>query len=57
MALLSILIFPDSRLRTVPKSVQSIDDSVKALSRHAPDNVEGSRIGLAATQVVFIKES
>ena len=52
MALLNILIFPDSRLRTVAKSVQSIDDSVKNLAQDMLQTMyEGSGIGLAATQV------
>ena len=52
MALLNILIFPDSRLRTVAKSVQSIDDSVKSLAQDMLQTMyEGSGIGLAATQV------
>jgi len=52
MALLNILIFPDSRLRTVAKSVQSIDDSVKGLAQDMLQTMyEGSGIGLAATQV------
>ena len=52
MALLNILIFPDSRLRTVAKSVQCIDDSVKSLAQDMLQTMyEGSGIGLAATQV------
>ena len=33
MALLKILIFPDPRLRTVAKSVEVVDDSIKKLTQ------------------------
>ena len=32
MALLKILIFPDPRLRTVAKTVEVVDDSIKELA-------------------------
>ena len=52
MALLKILIFPDPRLRTVAKSVEVVDDSIKKLTRDMLETMyQGSGIGLAATQV------
>ena len=52
MALLKILIFPDPRLRTKAKSVQSIDGSIKELSDDMLETMyEGEGIGLAATQI------
>ena len=52
MALLKILIFPDPRLRTKAKPVQSIDGSIKELSDDMLETMyEGEGIGLAATQI------
>ena len=52
MALLKILIFPDPRLRTVAKAVESVDDSIKKLAQDMLETMyQGSGIGLAATQV------
>ena len=52
MALLKILIFPDPRLRTVAKTVEVIDDSIKKLAQDMLETMyQGSGIGLAATQV------
>ena len=52
MALLKILIFPDPRLRTVAKSVEVVDDSIKKLTQDMLETMyQGSGIGLAATQV------
>ena len=52
MALLKILIFPDPRLRTVAKTVESVDDSIKRLAQDMLETMyQGSGIGLAATQV------
>lgn len=52
MALLKILIFPDPRLRTVAKTVEVVDDSIKKLAQDMLDTMyQGSGIGLAATQV------
>ena len=52
MALLKILIFPDPRLRTVAKTVEVVDDSVKKLAQDMLETMyQGSGIGLAATQV------
>ena len=52
MALLKILIFPDPRLRTVAKTVEVVDDSMKKLTQDMLETMyQGSGIGLAATQV------
>ena len=52
MALLKILIFPDPRLRTVAKTVEEVDDSIKKLTQDMLETMyQGSGIGLAATQV------
>ena len=52
MALRTILEFPDSRLRTVAKAVEKVDDSLKKLTEDMLETMyEGSGIGLAATQV------
>ena len=52
MALLNILIFPDPRLRTVAKTVEVVDDSIKKLTQDMLETMyQGSGIGLAATQV------
>ena len=52
MALLKILIFPDPRLRTVAKTVELVDDSIKKLVQDMLETMyQGSGIGLAATQV------
>ena len=52
MALLKILIFPDPRLRSVAKTVEVVDDSIKKLAQDMLETMyQGSGIGLAATQV------
>ena len=52
MALLKILIFPDPRLRTVAKTVEVFNDSIKKLTQDMLETMyQGSGIGLAATQV------
>ena len=52
MALLKILVFPDPRLRTVAKTVEVVDDSIKKLAQDMLETMyQGSGIGLAATQV------
>ena len=49
---LKILIFPDPRLRTVAKTVEVVDDSIKKLTQDMLETMyQGSGIGLAATQV------
>ena len=52
MALLNILVYPDSRLRTVAKPVEAIDHSVATLvDDMAQTMYSAPGIGLAATQV------
>ncbi len=52
MAVLTILEFPDPRLRTVAKPVAEVDDSVRKLADDLLETMyEASGIGLAATQV------
>lgn len=52
MALLDILCFPDSRLRTVAKSVEVVDDKLRALIDDMFETMyEAPGVGLAATQV------
>ena len=52
MASLKILTFPDPRLRTVAKTVEVVDDSIKRLAQDMLETMyQGSGIGLAATQV------
>jgi len=52
MAVLSILEFPDPRLRTVAKPVSEVNDSVRELADNLLETMyDASGIGLAATQV------
>ena len=52
MALLNILCYPDPRLHTVARPVQTVDARVKALISDMRDTMyEADGIGLAATQV------
>ncbi len=52
MALLNILHFPDSRLRTVARAVSEFDESLKQLAGDMFETMyEAPGIGLAATQV------
>jgi peptide deformylase len=52
MAILEILEFPDDRLRTVAKTVDSFDDELQELVRDMHATMYAARgIGLAATQV------
>jgi peptide deformylase len=52
MAVLTILEFPDPRLRTVAKPIAEVDDAVRALADDLLETMyEASGIGLAATQV------
>ena len=52
MALLKILIFPDPRLRTVAKSVEVVDDSIKKLTQDMLETMyDANGIGLAAIQI------
>lgn len=52
MAVLSILHYPDPRLRTIAKDVTEIDDAIKTLIADMFDTMyDAQGIGLAATQV------
>ena len=52
MALRKILEFPDSRLRTIAKAVERVDDSIRVLLDDMFDTMyEAQGIGLAATQI------
>ncbi len=52
MAILEVLSFPDERLRTVAKPVESVDDEIKQLVADMFETMkEENGIGLAATQV------
>ena len=52
MAILNILEFPDSRLRTIAKPVAVVDDEVRQLVDDMFETMyEAPGIGLAATQV------
>ncbi|NOR51620.1 MAG: peptide deformylase [Gammaproteobacteria bacterium] len=56
MALLDILNFPDTRLRTVAKSVKQVDDSVRSSIDDMFETMYAAPgIGLAATQVNWHK--
>lgn len=52
MAILEVLSFPDERLRTVAKPVESVNDEIKQLVADMFETMkEENGIGLAATQV------
>ena len=52
MALLNILVYPDSRLRTVAKPIEAVDSSVTTLVNDMVQTMYSAPgIGLAATQV------
>jgi len=52
MAILEVLRFPDERLRTVAKPVESVDNEIKTLVADMFETMKEERgIGLAATQV------
>lgn len=52
MAVLTILEFPDPRLRTVAKPITEVDDTVRQLADDLLETMyQASGIGLAATQV------
>jgi peptide deformylase len=57
MALLPILEFPDNRLRTVAKPVESIDDALQRLIDDMFETMyEAPGVGLAATQVDYHRQ-
>ncbi len=52
MAILEILMYPDERLRTVAKPVETVDDSTRQLVNDMLETMyDANGIGLAATQV------
>ena len=52
MAILEILVYPDQRLRTVAKPVETVDDSIRQLVKDMTETMyDANGIGLAATQV------
>ena len=52
MAILDVLSFPDERLRTVAKPVESVDEEIKQLISDMFETMRDEKgIGLAATQV------
>ena len=52
MAILNILVYPDSRLRTVAKPVKNVDDSIRNIVSDMLETMyDANGIGLAATQV------
>lgn len=52
MAILEILVYPDERLRTVAKPVESVNDDTRKLVKDMIDTMyDANGIGLAATQV------
>ena len=52
MAILEILVYPDPRLRTVAKPVDTVDDKIRQLVSDMIETMyDADGIGLAATQV------
>lgn len=52
MAILEILVYPDERLRTVAKPVESVNDDTRMLVKDMIETMyDANGIGLAATQV------
>lgn len=52
MAILEILVYPDKRLRTVAKPVETVNESVRQLIKDMTETMyDANGIGLAATQV------
>ncbi|MEM7294931.1 MAG: peptide deformylase, partial [Pseudomonadota bacterium] len=52
MALLDILVYPDSRLRTVASTVEKVDDALRQLIDDMFETMYAAPgIGLAATQI------
>ena len=52
MAILEILVYPDERLRTVAKPVETVDASIRQLVKNMTETMyDANGIGLAATQV------
>lgn len=57
MAILEILVYPDERLRTIAKPVDSVDEPIRQLVDDMLETMyEANGIGLAATQVDVHKQ-
>jgi len=57
MAILEILVYPDHRLRTVAKPVDTVDDGIRQLVKDMAETMyEANGIGLAATQIDVHKQ-
>ena len=52
MALLPILVYPDPRLHTVARAVQTVDDRIRRLASDMLETMYDAKgVGLAATQI------
>ena len=52
MALLPILVYPDPRLHTVARPVQTVDDRIRRLASDMLETMYDAKgVGLAATQI------
>ena len=52
MAILEILVYPDERLRTIAKPVETVNDEIRTLVKDMTETMyDANGIGLAATQV------
>ena len=57
MAILEILVYPDERLRTIAKPVETVDESIRQLVKDMAETMyDANGIGLAATQVNVHKQ-
>jgi len=57
MAILEILVYPDQRLRTIAKPVETVDQSIRELVEDMLETMyDANGIGLAATQVDVHKQ-
>jgi peptide deformylase len=57
MAILEILVYPDQRLRTIAKPVDTVDDGIRQLVKDMTETMyHANGIGLAATQVDVHKQ-
>ncbi len=57
MAILDILVYPDERLRTVAKPVETVDNDIRTLVQDMIETMyDANGIGLAATQVNVHKQ-
>lgn len=57
MAILEILVYPDERLRTIAKPVETVDDGIRTLVKDMIETMyDANGIGLAATQIDVHKQ-